>query len=396
MAVAVVSKDKINVAWLSQRYIEGDSCFPGNTRVMDKLSEQNFNLAFIYLGKSSSAPNILETLGYKVTYLRQSRAMKVLDSVTLWKLIRYLRDNPTDILHCHRHKATLYGSLAAWVAGVPVVFAHVHGLKRTRTILRRFTNRIIHNKVTNIIAVSDAVREDVIAFNPSLPREKVLTIRNSIDVDKFSHVRIGKQEARTMLGLPKESIIFGTVGRLVPTKGQSYLIDAFARVRRSVSNAHLVFVGEGPLESILRHQAADLGCLDVTTFTGQRSDIPILLRAFDCFLLPSIAEGLGLSLLEAMAASLPCIASNIGGIPEIIINETLGHLVPAKDPEALAEAMMNCVDASEDARHEMGRAASALVKTSFSTDIYVKRIQQLYETALSEKKGKSCLITGSL
>lgn len=381
-----LSENKINVAWLAHRYVEGFSFFASNSKVMVKLNAQNFSMTCIYLEKGSDAPNILEAKGCRVVYLGQERATKIFNPFILWKLVKFLKDNPIDILHCHRHKATLYGALAAWITGIPVVFSHVHGLKRTRSALRRLTNRILYSIVNKVIAVSDAVKEDVMVSNPRLPSEKIIVIKNSFDVDKFSNINITKQESREILGLPQEAFIFGTVARLVPTKGQSYLIDAFAKVCRSIAKVHLVFVGSGRLESELKQQAAHLSCLDAITFAGQREDVPQVLCAFDSFVLPSIDEGLGVALIEAMSVSLPCIATAVGGIPEVIVNEKVGYLVPCKNPDALAKAMIECCSVSEDERRRIGSAACEMVNARFSEDIFTAELKKVYEDELRKKK----------
>lgn len=383
--MAINQQNKIRVVWLSQKY-DGHSFFTSSSNILAKLNSQNFSITCIYLEKRSEELDLLEALGCRVVYLGRAGTTKIFNPLILWKLIRYLRDNPADILHCHRHKATLYGSLAAWITKIPVVFSHVHGLNRTRSILRRLTNRVLYKIVSKVIAISYAVQKDVLTSNPDLPSEKIIIIRNSVDVNKFSNVNITKQKAREILGLPQEAFIFGTVARLVPTKGQSYLIDAFARVRQSVPNVHLVFVGNGRLESELKNQAVDLGCREDITFAGQRDDIPQVLCAFDSFLLPSVAEGFGLSLIEAMASSLPCIATAVGGIPEIIMDERVGHLVPKQDSDALAKSMLECCFASGEERQKMGSAACDLVKTCFSNDAYTLELKKIYEDEFIKRK----------
>lgn len=370
---------KNETVWLFQKY-DGRSFFASG--VMEKLHSRNFPMTCIYLEKHSDAPNLLENFGCRVIYIGSVGATKIFNPVVLWGLAKFLRDNKVDILHCHRHKATFYGSLAATIAGTPVVLSHVHGLKRTRSLLRRWENRVLYGIVSKVITVSDAVRKDVMATNPSLSSSKVIAIRNSVDLNRFSGVTTKKQQAREILGLPQDAFVFGTVGRLALTKGQSCLIEAFAKVRQSVPLAHLVFVGSGGLASELKLQAAHLGCLDAVTFAGQRGDVPQVLRAFDSFVLPSIAEGFPGSLLEAMAASLPCIASAVGGIPEIISDEKLGYLVPSKDPDALFEAMIACYNISEQERFRMGQEAHDMVERLYTHDVYTANLEKLYEEEL--------------
>jgi glycosyltransferase involved in cell wall biosynthesis len=142
------------------------------------------------------------------------------------------------------------------------------------------------------------------------------------------------------------------------------------------------FAGDGRLESRLKQQAVRLGCLDAITFAGLRNDIPQVLRAFDCFVFPSIAEGLPGALLEAMAASLPCIASAVGGIPEVLNDEKLGCLVPAKDVDALADIMAECASKSQQERDTMGKFARDTVERLYSNDIVAAKLEKLYKEEL--------------
>jgi glycosyltransferase involved in cell wall biosynthesis len=370
---------KIVVVWLFQKY-EGRSFYA--TGVMSRLNSPSFSTTAVYLAKLSDAPNPLEESGCRAVYLASKGATKMFNPVLVWKLAKFLKQNKVDILHCHRHKAALYGILAARIAKTQVIFVHVHGLNRTSNILRRIENHFLFGKVNKVIAISEAVRGDVGASNPTLPSEKVITIKNSIDFEKFADVNIPRQQARQMLGLPEDAFVFGTVGRLVSTKGQSFLIEAFAKVRQSIPKAHLVFAGDGRLESKLKQQAVRLGCLDVITFAGLRNDIPQVLRAFDCFVFPSIAEGLPGALLEAMAASLPCIASAVGGIPEVLNDKKLGYLVPAKNVDALAVTMLECASKSQQERRLMGQAARDTVEKLYSDEVVVANLEKLYKEEL--------------
>lgn len=375
----MIKDREIITAWLFTKY-DGRVFYING--IMAQLNAEQFPMTGVYLEKHSDMPNPLEDVGCKVVYLASARATKRFNPAALWKLVKFLKDNQVSILHCHRHKATFYGVLAASLAKTPVIFSHVHGLRRTRTVLRRLKNRLIHGMVSKVITVSDSVRDDVLASNPHLSPEKVITIRNSIDVTKFADVKATKEDARNILGLPQNAFVFGTVGRLVPTKGQSYLIEAFAKVYQINPTAHLVFIGDGRLENELKEQALHLGCLDAITFSGHRTDVPEVIRAFDGFLLPSLAEGLPASLLEAMAAYIPCIASAVGGIPEVIDCEKLGYLVPPKDSEALAQAMIEFSQKTDQERLLMGRAAHDHVERFYSQSVFVEKLEELYRNEL--------------
>jgi glycosyltransferase involved in cell wall biosynthesis len=348
-----------------------------------RLDPANYKVICVYIEKCSDAENYFTTHGLDVVYLFDKKPGKV---AILKKLYRLLKDEKADILHCHRHLATVYGALAAYMAGTPIVFSHVHGLNRTRGFVRRIQNALVMKMLNKVLTVSDSVRQDVIRTNPSIKPENVIALGNSIEDKRFINVDITRTEARQMIGVaPEQTFVFGTVGRLAPTKGQQYLIEAFARVKKVLPSCAMVFVGDGRSENELRELCCKLNCQDSVIFTGKRNDIPKVLRAFDCFVFPSIAEGLPCALLEAMASGLPSIATDVGGIPEVLCDASLGYVVPAQNVDKLADAMLSCGQMSQDQRSEIGRAASKRVQAVYSHDVIAKRLDELYTSELKAK-----------
>jgi glycosyltransferase involved in cell wall biosynthesis len=357
---------------------------PFGAGVILQLNESGFDMRCLYISKVSDNPDYIEQHGIGVFYAGNGKS-RTFSLSTILHLSRYLKENKVMILHCHHHKATICGILAAMLAGTPVVFSHVHGLNRTRTALRRITNRIFLRRAAKIIAVSDAVRQDVLATNHFLKDDKVVTIRNSTDFARYAGVSITRSQARKLLGISEEALVFGTVGRLEPTKGQTHLIEAFAKIKKAISNARLVIVGTGQLKENLEKRAASLSVADSVIFTGFRSDVPEILRAFDCFVLPSLAEGMPGALLEAMAASRACIASAVGGIPEIL-TDSIGILIAPGDVNGLKAAMLQYIDMPAKEREDLGRRARDYVEKFHHQDRYAERLGQLYNEELVKVK----------
>ncbi|MEO6666924.1 MAG: glycosyltransferase, partial [Nitrospiria bacterium] len=194
-----------------------------------------------------------------------------------------------------------------------------------------------------------------------------------------------------VLGLPQDAYVFGSVGRLEPPKGHVYLIRAFARVIKMNARARLVLVGDGSLAKPLQEEAAHLGLVERVVFTGSRRDVPYLLRAMDLFVFPSLWEGQGLALVEAMASGLPVVASRVGGVSEVVSDGCTGQLVPPGSPEALAEAML-AVMASPARARAMGAAGRARSETVFGAAHMIKRLEELYIEVATQK----CLIAPAL
>jgi glycosyltransferase involved in cell wall biosynthesis len=372
---------KIIVARLWQKY---EGRFPSLARVLLHFNRDDFKTICIYLEKRSDKPNYFEEQGCTIFYLSQNGATSTFNPLLLLKLAKLLKENNVDIVHCHRHKAAVYGTLAAMLAKTPVVLSHVHGLDRTRNLLRRIENRLLFRRINKVLTIGEAVRDDVLNSNPAISTGKVLSVGHGIDFTKFASVDISKNQARELINLASDKFVFGTVGRLVPTKGQADLIAGFAKVLKAVPRAHLVLVGDGRLEQELKQQAIDLGCQNAVTFTGKRNDVPQILRAFDCFVFPSVAEGVGCALLEAMAACLPCIGSNVGGIPEILYDRKFGSLVEVHDVEGLAKTMMEYAAKSEEERAEMGINARERVRQSYRDEMVMQKLEQVYRSELAK------------
>jgi len=367
---------KIVVARLWHQYKGG---VPSRTPVILGINPQKYQTIFIYLMGNSDEPNYFELKGYKTFYISRKKNLRMFNLWTIWKLTGVLKQEKVDILHCHLHKASVYGAIAARVAGVPVVFSHVHGLNRSKSWQRKLINRLVLRKVNKIFAVGESVRKDVLESNPFLSPEKVVSLGNSIDYGRYNQVEISKQQAKEDIGLKADSFVFGTIGRLTSTKGYSYLIEAFAQLKEQIPSAHLIFVGEGRLQNELEQQAAETPYADSIHFLGPRSDITSILKAIDVSVLSSIAEGLPRSLLEAMAARVPCIGTKVGGIPEILADGEFGYLVSPKDDDALAEAMMKIANISEQERERLIKKARQRVTDEYSHEIVRKKLENIYE-----------------
>lgn len=358
----------------------------GNTTSVNDLilglDKDRFDAMFIFLRRDGAEKEVLRKAGYAVSYLSQARGRNAFRLSILFKLVKILKRHHVDILHCHAHKATVYGTLAAMLAKTPIVLAHIHGLGRSRNIRRKLINLLLLRKIDRVICVANGVRDDVLSNNRYLPAEKVSILENSVDYKRFAEVSVSAADAKQMLGLPPEAFVFGTVGRLAPTKGLSYLIEAFSMVKRQKLSAHLVLLGNGPSRVGLEHQASKTPCRDSIHFLGHRDNIEQLFRGMDAFVLSSVAEGMPRAILEAMAAGVPCICTRVGGIPEIINDESFGLLVQPKDPVALARAMLSMIDESREQRAARIDKARERIREYYSHDVIGQKLGRLYKAEI--------------
>lgn len=371
-----MGKGKINLALFWPRY---GSAFTSLNDLVLRLDRERFNVIFIYLSGHGVDKNPIEEAGYKVFYLSNIELINAFRLSILFKLVKILKEHNVDILHCHRHKPTFYGALASVFVKTRVLLSHVHGLSRTRNKGRRLLNFFLFRRVNRIIAIAHKVKENILEDNWSLSADKILILENSVDYRLFSNLSTSKLEAREMLGLSADALVFGTVGRLAPTKGQSYLIKAFAEVKQKLPKSVLLLVGNGRLEHVLKAEASQTGFGESVHFLGRRTDIPQILKALDVFVLPSVAEGFGLALAEAMAAGIACIATDVGGIPELINGRDVGLLVPARDPEALARAMIDFAQSPAEQLEQLSGKAAGRVRRCYSHDVVGEKLRNLYE-----------------
>jgi glycosyltransferase involved in cell wall biosynthesis len=321
------------------------------------------------------------------------------DPLAFLGLIRLIRCKRPHIVHTNSTKAGFLGRLAAKLAGVPVIVFTAHGfvLNEPMGILGRslFTviERIAGMLSDAIIAVSETDRLTAIQHGVVGPG-RIVTICNGLDIESLgSPSPSAIAQKRAELGLPDSHQAIGVVANFYVTKGLPYFLAAAARVKAAFPEAKFALVGDGERRRELEALANELNLDSSILFLGQRNDVPELLPLFDVFVLPSVKEGLPFALLEAMAAARPIVASSVGGIPEAITNGETGLLVPPRDPEALARAIVTLLSDRNRAQ-QMGLAARERVLAHFTLERMLKETEQLYQQLLARKCPQRALEPG--
>ena len=273
------------------------------------------------------------------------REINPLDSLAFYDLFKLCRKERFDIVHTHTSKGGFLGRIAARLAGVPIVIHTVHGFSfneftpRLKTGIYVGLEKIASHFCDTMISVTDQHRLMGVEKGITKP-DKIVTIHNGIKSKKFEEM-IPNDSMREGLGFSKGNIIIGTVGRLTPEKGQMYLVKAIPNVVEKYPLAHFIFIGDGPYESGLKSLASKLAIRKHCSFLGFRRDVPDLLSCIDVFVQPSPREGLSITLLEAMAAKKPVIASDITGNQEVIDSGINGILCEPMSHTALAESLIS-------------------------------------------------------
>lgn len=314
--------------------------------------------------------------GIPVHFLQRSPGV---DLSYPFKLARLMRKEAIDILHLHNPTALFYGALAGKIARISRIIYTEHGRDFSSSWKVKQVNRFLSNIVDEIVVVAEYGRNYLVSkekFSPS----RIRKIYNGIDPKKFpSKIKIQvKQEILHNLGLTACTEIVGIVARLDPIKNHAALFKAMIKVFSVFPQAILLVIGDGPLRIELKEQVNELGLKKNIVFLGARLDIPSLLSALDVFVLPSLSEGLSLTLLEACAAGKPVVTTTVGGNPEIVENGVNGLLVPSADTEALGAAIVNILMNKEKAQ-QMGAKARAKFEELFTVETMINSYESLYE-----------------
>ena len=307
-------------------------------------------------------------------------------------LVRLLRKLKPDIVHT-RNLAPLEATLPAWVAGVPIRIHGEHGWDvgdlGGENRKHRWVRRVYRPFVTHYVALSRH-QQDYLRSAVGVPAERVTQIYNGVDTRRFNESRAAQAIGGVRLREPAHWVV-GTVGRLVAVKDQAALIRALGIAGRQNSEARarmrLTIVGDGPLRDALADLSRAEGVSDATQLLGARDDVADLLRGFDTFALPSLAEGISNTLLEAMSSALPVVATAVGGNCELVEEQLTGTLVPPADPAALAAALLQYFSRPDVARRH-AQAARRAVEERFSLDRMVADYAALYQRFAARSLGR--------
>ncbi len=303
------------------------------------------------------------------------------DVIAIAKLARLLRRIRPDVVHCHTSHAHALGRIAARFGGRPalVVSRRVDFSIYRRSFFR--LNGIKYRKgVDRIVAVSDAVKN--VLVRDGLEPSRITVVRDAIDVDRIRHAP--PVDVRARVGLGSRARIILAVGALVGHKGHRYLVDAIPALVAAAPEAHVVIAGEGELRPDLERLAIRLGIAGRLLMPGYIESVAGWFPAADVFVMPSLEEGLGSSVLDAMAAGTPIVATTAGGIPEVVRDGVDGLLVPPADPPALARAIAELLRDRYKA-YDLAAAAAKRVETDFPVARMVEETLAVYRAVLADR-----------
>ena len=341
--------------------------------MIPRFDRSRFNVSLISLRRKDLSEDTLEQFGIDVTYLGRHK----FDPRTFPELLRVLRAKQADVVHMHGYGATTFGRLCAWRLQIPAVL-HEHANHTDTPWFQKVADRLLAPHTDLAIAVSESTAEFTTRAR-LMPAERTKVVYLGSPLDEFARARTPGEiaAARASLGLDAETIAVGTVTRLMPSKGNQYLVAAVPEIVRRQPRARVLIVGEGELEGELRAQASALDLGDALVFVGFRRDVAEVLSALDLVVFPSLWEGTPLTAFEALAAGKPIVATDADGLLDIL---TSGHdavVVPKRDAQALAEAVIALIE--DPAR--AARLAQGARQTGAKYDIamFVRKMERLYE-----------------
>ncbi len=319
--------------------------------------------------------------GFPVRILHVKGLRNILHAARLRNL---LREERVDIVHTHAWGGGLIGRFSACAAKTPVILGHVHGIYNYVKWYHLRIDSVLVRWSTATICCSQAARRFMLTHQ-RVPPEKIIVIYNGVDLSPFKPLPESERTAlRHKARVRPDDILIGSVGHLETHKGHEFLIRAFRRILETKPQARLLIVGDGRKRQKLEALAEELGVKHRVTFAGVRRDVPLLLSLMDIFVLPSLNEALGIALIEAMASGVPVVASEVGGIPEVVKHRETGLLVEPRSASALADAILELISAPAVARR-MSEAALQSVQR-FSLETMLREITDLYLTSLQAAK----------
>ena len=341
--------------------------------MIPRFDASRYNVSLISLRRKDLSEDTLEQFGVDVTYLGRHK----FDPATYTHLLAVLRQKQADLVHMHGYGATTFGRLCAWKMGIPAVL-HEHANHSHTPWFQKVADRLLAPHTDLAIAVSESTAEFTIRAR-LMPAERTKVVYLGSPLDEFARDRSTDEiaAARAALGIAPSTIAVGTVTRLMPSKGNQYLVEAVAEITARQPRARVYIVGEGELAEQLQAQARSLGLGNRLVFLGFQRDVAGVLTALDVVVFPSLWEGTPLTAFEALAAGKPIVATDADGLLDILTDRRDAIVVPKRNAGALARAVIDVIE-QPGLADRLGREAR---HTGARYDIarFVRKMERLYD-----------------
>ena len=340
--------------------------------MIPRFDQSRFKVSLISLRRKDLSADTLEEFGIDVTYLARHK----FDPGTFQALLKVLREKQADIVHLHGYGATTFGRLCAWRMRIPAIL-HEHANHGDTPWFQKVADRILAPHTDIAIAVSESTGEFTTRAR-LMPAERTKVVYLGAPLDEFARARGAAEiaEARAALGIAPGTIAIGSITRLMPAKGNHYLIDAAPQILARHPAVRFFIVGEGELQATLREQATALGLGDRLVFSGFKRDVAAALSALDIVVFPSLWEGTPLTVFEALAMGKPIVATDADGLLDVLTDRQDALIVPKADAAALADAVSSLLERPQ----VMAGLGEQAKQTGRRYDIaaFVRKMERLY------------------
>lgn len=343
------------------------------------VDRKKYDLHFFCIVTGGELVPEFEKLGYHVRVIpcyNWNRRLPFRFVVTnILKLAIIFKKEKFQIVHTHLYRANMIGRIAAILAGIPYLYATEHNTNSWKKKVDIFWDKLLARFTNKIIAVSEYVKDFTIEQEQLQPN-KLLTLWHGIWVKDFDEVN-GRPQTRTRLGFGLNQPIIGSIGRLVPQKGYRYFLEAMPKILNRFPDTQFMIIGDGPLKDELQELSKYLGLQANLKLPGFRNDIPQLLKAMDAFVMTSLWEGFGIVLIEAMACSLPVVATNVGPVPEIVKDGETGFLVEPEHADQVADSVIKLLE-NPELLQKLGLNGRKRLNTFFTAEKMIENLEQIY------------------
>jgi len=297
-----------------------------------------------------------------------------LDIGTIVNMAKYCKTNKVNIIHSHGYKSNIYGYVVSKIVRIPIVSTcHNWIAEDAKTKTYYALDKFLIPKIDKVVAVSEKIGEELLRIRVN--KHKVSLIYNGIDTGSFNS---NISNIRKEFNIDKSKTVIGTVARFTAEKGLNNLLEVASEVLQSYPDVIFLMVGDGPLRNELKEKSVALGINKKVIFTGLRYDIPSVYSSMDIFVLPSLKEGLPMSLLEAMAAKRPAIATCVGAVPSVIEDGKDGYLIEPNDNTSLKIAIINYLK-DDKLRRTVALNAYNKVTREFSSSTMCTKYLDIYK-----------------
>lgn len=352
---------------------------------LSRLKNMHYNgilVSFVENGSPNETLDYAKSVGLKNFGIYSAG---LFDFRVFWNLGKILRQEKVELLCTHGYKSTVMGWWIGKKANIPVLaFSRGYTTENLKVAFYEWLERQTLGKVAGIIFVSKSQKQRLESYKVQIKRGWI--VQNAVSVKQMfldNLISDSRKDICKRFDIPENAQIVVSAGRMSPEKGHRFLVEAIGIISKKKKGAYFIFCGDGVCLENLKRQAQNLGVIGQCRFPGFSRDLPKIFNVMDLMVLPSLTEGLPNVVLEALACAKPVVASNVGGVPEIIENTVSGVLVPPAQPDLLAKAISKCL-AKPDMMRAMGKAGSHKVKSKFTFDSQTQKLEEIYHNVLRE------------